>query len=144
MKDKGGRPSKLTENVVEVFEKIVDEKVLYCTDEELFALLNDELEEKDRVSYRTFQRWKAGELQEPNETFDEFRRVIKKALIKEKERLLIELQKDKQAWQRWAWIIERKFDEWNIRNKSEIDHTTKGEKISVLIAPDGKEWKAGE
>ena len=29
-------------------------------------------------------------------------------------------------------------------DRQEIDHTTKGEKISVLIAPDGKEWKAGE
>jgi hypothetical protein len=29
-------------------------------------------------------------------------------------------------------------------DRQEIDHTTKGEKLSALIAPDGKEWKAGE
>jgi hypothetical protein len=143
MKDKGGRPSKLTEDVLIAWAEVLEENILFATDEELFLLVNERLHTEDRICYTTFKNWKAGK-QEHNELFDQFLSLYKKSLTKEKERLFIELQKDKQAWQRWAWIIERKFDEWNIRNKSEIDHTTKGEKISVLIAPDGKEWKAGE
>ena len=46
---------------------------------------------------------------------------------------------DDRAWQRWAWIIERKFSEWNLKNinenKNENNH--KGEiKINYNI-PNG-------
>ncbi len=118
-KNKGGRPSKLTPDVVDIFEEVVNANILCCTDEELFLLLNDELEEADRVSYRTFQRWKAGEDKENDELFNRFCRLIKKALIKEKRNLLDHLKTEEKQWQKWAWIIERKFDEWNIKQKIE-------------------------
>ena len=35
-------------------------------------------------------------------------------------------------WQKYAWIIERTFNEWNIRHK--IDHTSKGDRLSSLVA----------
>lgn len=118
-----GRPTKINQKVVDTFKEVVDDEVLYCTDEDLFLLFNEKLAEKDRITYRTFQRWKAGEHKEHNELFNEFCRVIKKALVKEKRNLLNQLKKDDKAWQRWAWIIERKFDEWNIKHKQEHDHS---------------------
>lgn len=30
------------------------------------------------------------------------------------------MTQDDPQWQKWAWIIERKFDEWNIRMKQDI------------------------
>lgn len=112
----GGRPSKLTENVIAQFQAILDEYILFATDEELIMLLNEKLSPEEQFSERTFKNWKSGS-QDNNELFSKFFPLIKKALLKEKQRLLDNLQDDKVAWQRWAWIIERKFDEWNIKNK---------------------------
>jgi len=39
----------------------------------------------------------------------------KKALIIQKENLFKKFSNDDRAWQRWAWIIERKFSEWNLK-----------------------------
>jgi hypothetical protein len=112
------RPSKLTQNVIDQFQGILEEWILFATDEELIDMLNERLTKEERIDPRTFRNWKAG-TQENNEVYDQFFPLIKKALLKEKKRLLEMLQGDEKAWQRWAWIIERKFDEWNIKNKLE-------------------------
>jgi succinate dehydrogenase flavin-adding protein (antitoxin of CptAB toxin-antitoxin module) len=118
-----GNKSKI-EHVIGALERVLDKRVLYCTDEELFMLINDELEEPHQISYTTFKNYKA---QFPaktveDEIFNKFLSLYKKALSKEKDRLFTELQDDKIAWQRWAWIIERKFTEWNIRHQVDSDN----------------------
>ena len=52
-----------------------------------------------------------------------------KALIIQKENLFKKFSNDDRAWQRWAWIIERKFSEWNLKNINENknDNTHTGE-----------------
>jgi hypothetical protein len=133
------RPSKMSVELINAFQEVLDEYILFATDEELIVLLNEKLPEEQRIHQNTFKNWKAGS-QENNELYKEFLSLIKKALIKEKQRLLLNLQGDEKAWQRWAWIIERKFDEWNIKQK--LDHTTKGESIrdiQVKIVKDGND-----
>jgi hypothetical protein len=53
--------------------------------------------------------------------------LIKKALLIQKQNLFKKFENDDRAWQRWAWIIERKFTEWNLKhiseNKNENTHT---------------------
>jgi len=44
------------------------------------------------------------------------------------------------SWQSGAWWLERKYSD-EFANKQKIDHTTGGEKLSVLIRPDGTPWK---
>ena len=62
------------------------------------------------------------EARQKMQLFPKFLHLIKKALFKEKKRLLELLAKDDKQWQRYAWILERKFDDWNIKMKSEVDH----------------------
>jgi len=114
------RPSKLNQTLLNTFKEVVESNILYCTDEDLFLLLNKRLDKKDQICYSTFQKWKAGS-QEKNELFEEFLLVIKGALIKQKQTLLSSLKTTDQAWQRFAWIIERKFDEWNITIKNKVE-----------------------
>ena len=45
--------------------------------------------------------------------------LIKRALLTQKENLFKKFANDDRAWQRWAWIIERKFSEWNLKQISE-------------------------
>lgn len=103
------------------------------TDEDLVFLINEQLEEKDRITDRTFQSWKANSRQanELDETGKEFLRLIKKALTEQRKNLFDEFKKAKSGeWQKWAWILERKFDEWNVTNKNAHEVEAKGIKFS--------------
>lgn len=115
------RPSKLTENWLKAAEKVLNRGLngLVMTDEEIFSLTNMELPEKKRISDRTFERWKAGS-QKHNAFFKRFVALIKRVRQIQKENLFQMLKEDKSAWQRWAWIIERKFPEWNIRQQIDL------------------------
>jgi hypothetical protein len=107
--------------------------VLACSDRELFALLNDSLPVGERVSYRSFQRYKAHamacgteledcETEEEIATRDGFDPVYRTmynlftlALIKQKKALLHRILDEEQGWRRYQWLLERKYREWNLR-----------------------------
>lgn len=122
-KHPGWRPTKLTQNLLDKFQEVLDEKqnALLCTDEELLMLLNEKIEdEKDRVSEDSFQRYKAWTLDSNKELVAKFCGLYQKALLKQRDDLFERMKWDTQARQRRAWIIERKFDNWNIRHKQEM------------------------
>ena len=101
---------------------------LLCTDEDLVFLVNERLDEWEKIDITSFQNWKAWSLSdEYSDVYQEFLGLYKKALMIERKSLMIKFQSDEWQWQKWAWIIERKFDEWNIRMKSEVDNNIKWE-----------------
>jgi len=122
-KNKGGRPTKLTEKFKRVAEEVIYKNALSCTDEDLLFLINEKLEPEERISERTWKYWKSEALDDTVDTdLDEERRdwflpLIKRALILERDNLMQNLKEDNKAWQRWAWIIERKFKEWRMVNE---------------------------
>ena len=130
---KGGRPSKMA-TWIWAFEKVLNDptNVLMCTDEELVMLTNELLEEKDQICENTFIWWKAGNItEEYKETYTKFLGLYKKALSKEKKSLMVRFQSDEGQWQKWAWIIERKFDEWNIRIKTDNKNENTNKNLNV-------------
>lgn len=130
------RPLKINERRLKKADEILNKDIntIILTDEELCLLINEWLEEKDRISYRTFQSYKASckwwdnvdeNLDVDNETrgtLDDFLRLYKKALITQRNNLFANLQTDDKSRQRRAWIIERKFDDWNIRIKQDVEN----------------------
>ncbi len=130
------RPTKLTDNFIEVATSIIfdDINAIILTDEELVMLINERLEEKERISDRTFRRWKDKNKDDKIEEIDEigksFVLLIKKALTIQKRHLFEKFREEPNQWQKWAWIIERKFDDWNIKRKSDI---TSGNKPIPII-----------
>ena len=114
-------------------------RAIFLTDEELLFLINEKLieaKEEDKIFHeRTFQRYKRKfvmrqaeseeeEKEDPipsmdEEYFEQFCRLIKKHLINQKQKLFQSMFSPYKDWQKYAWIIERKFDEWNIKRKSE-------------------------
>ena len=152
-KNEVGRPSKIhafTKELkyllsVEEFEK----QVIFLTDAELVFVVNQKLNEEDRISNQTFKRWKAantGEelegIEELDEVGKEFCTLYKSALISQKAALFKRLTSPTEGqWQRYAWIIERKFDEWNIRQKSEIDATVQQKSVTIVKNYKGIEKK---
>lgn len=138
-----GRPTKLTKKFMEVAKEIIsdDIKSIIHTDEDLLFLINEELVNKgfrdNTITRRTFINWKnkvkeVGDMDEGIESFKDenvkqFFHLIKKALIKQKENLFRDMRdtEEKKSWQRYAWILERKFNEWNIRHQLSVDKTEK-------------------
>ena len=123
------RPSKIDRFIEVAKDVLFRDGVMLLTDEELVFLINENLEEKEKVAQVTFKKWKSGDYSELGETGKEFLSLIKKALIIQKENLFKKFSNDDRAWQRWAWIIERKFSEWNLKNINENknDNTHTGE-----------------
>ena len=121
------RPSKLNETFLEKAEKVLwNENLVLFTDEELVDEINDQLSEKEQITTRTFQRWKAADFEEKGEIGIAFCRLMKKALRDQKANLYEKYKSEKGAWQKWAWIIERKFSEWNLKNINENNTNISG------------------
>ena len=143
-KNEIGRPSKIHAFIEKFKEQMeIDEiakQVIFLTDAEFVFLLNEMLPEPDRINIRTFERWKVKFLGESVDGVDElddvgteFCRLYKIAMIRQKSALFTKLTSPMEGqWQRYAWIIERKFDEWNIRHKSEVDATVKAKAITIV------------
>jgi len=125
-KNKGGRPTKLTKDWLKVAEEVVNNDInaIILTDEELVSEINDRIVKENRISDRTFRRWKSKSKDEDVKELDEigssFVLLIKRALIKQKKHLFEKFREEPNQWQRWAWILERKFDDWNIKQKQEF------------------------
>lgn len=128
-KKKTGRKTKLTQEWLDIAEEVLHEDInaIILTDNELREEINDRISrglsdkeaKKKTITDRTFESWKAGDLKDP--IGNAFLRLYKKALRTQKQNLFAKLQnEDNPTWQRYAWIIERKFDNWNLRNKNEL------------------------
>jgi len=121
-KDVGGRPSKLTEEFIAAMMEVVndqDNAVIY-TDEDLIFMINDKLPMEARIDPDTFRRWKNGDIADDVRA-QKFYGVYKRALLRQKSNLFKKLDDpENPRWQKDAWKIERKFDDWNIKQKIAI------------------------
>lgn len=117
------RPSKLTEKVLATFSEVLaqDHVMTVCTDEEICLLVNQHLEPEERISYRTFQRYKAKAMsgvdvdevgEEMAELYSELYRLWRLAVIAQKRMLAESIQMAKTGWQRFKWLLEKKMQEW--------------------------------
>lgn len=128
------RPSKLTRRVISIFNEVLatEHNALVCTDEELCILVNERLTRDERISYRTFQRYKAKAMRmmteeeedeeaqeaktaQPDEMTELYQKLYvlcRKAIIKQKNRLMGLVIEAKQGWQRYKWLLEKKMQEW--------------------------------
>lgn len=147
------RDEKTQDYITIEWERNVNQlRAIFLSDEELIMLTNErlkELKEEDKqINYRTIQRYKSlinweqrtTEEVKNNEHFtdkeidllDKFCRLMKKHLIKQKQ-LLFQWIVDDKLRQRYAWITERKFDEWNIRMKIESKNENTNENFTAHI-----------
>jgi len=106
------------------------------TDQDLIEEVNEHLPPKDRVAIDRLVDWKQRGVGD-DELGQRFKRLYGKALRRQKMALMENLASDVPgAWQKWSWILERKFDEWNLRNKV-VDETPAPKQL-VFRVHDGK------
>lgn len=147
-----GRPSKMTSEWLDIARDVLEDDInsIILTDEDLVFLINEKFRDKGEldkvITQRTFENWKrkikeASSMTKGIEEIEEkegeivsgFFRIYKKALIKQTRSLFEDMRTEDKNWQRYAWILERKFDDWNIRHK--VDET----KTRRLIVVDSED-----
>ena len=141
-----GRKSKIS-RFLQAFECVIEKphpvgRAIIFTDRELVFLTNQELENKeDHVDDSTLNRWKQGyEFADDsdNEEAREFRRIYEKHLMMQREHLfkMMMAKSEARSWNRYLAVIERKFDDWNLRKKS-VDETPDLKKLVFTVAESG-------
>lgn len=145
-KHPGGRPSKLTQEFLAAAYEVInqDDNALIYTDAELLFQINEKLSPEARIGKRTFEKWKSGDVSHDVDG-QEFLRLIEKALLKQKHAVFARFKDDEKAWQRWAWIIERKWSEWNLKKNIGIGKIEDGaSKLAALLLGEEEEAPATE
>lgn len=137
-----GRPSKIGK-FTEVMRDILDTEhpvgfAIIHTDEDLVEMVNERLDPDERIDIRNFYSWKAGGLTAHDELLCVFSSCYKRALRVQAQNLHERLATDVPGgWQRWAWILERKFDDWNMRSKT-VDETPAPKQLVFTVLKEGE------
>lgn len=139
-KDKitAGRPFKMENWVAELQKILAAEDIIFLSDKDLQFLVNQNLDESERITDRTFENWKAGKFHPDEEVGKQFMNCIHLALIKQKQEMSRRmLGEDDKNWTRFAWVMERKFQEWNLKHISEnINRNEQQTTIQITAAND--------
>ena len=131
-----GRPAKINQVWLDKAEEVIsDQRNIRClTDKKLLFEINYGLDEKHQICQTTFEEYKAWKkLKDPEkaEMLERFTGLYKKALNEQSKWLMQAMLEDSDKWQKYAWIMERKLNEWNLRIIT--DNTHKGDKEAPLI-----------
>jgi hypothetical protein len=102
-------------------------RVIAMTEGGLLSCINDMVAEHEKISEKSWERYRRGDID--GLTTDEikyiymFMTAYKKALESQRYALAMALGKDSPgAWQKWAWLLERRFEEFNQRMRT-VDET---------------------
>jgi hypothetical protein len=129
-KKRRGRPSK-AHRFMEAVRELIPETgdwnawVIACTDEDLLFMLNSRLDKEERIDERTWRNYKKGLegiAEVDRECLDAFISAYKRSLLGMKRMCVEKLEGDVPGgWQRYAWLLERKYDEWNMTRKEKVE-----------------------
>jgi len=130
-----GRPFKMKIWVEKLKEVLDENNAIFLTDEDLVFLVNDKIdEEKCHITTRTLRNWKAGKAPDEATTMA-FLKLFRRALIKQRNHLMEKmLETENNSWTKYAWILERRFAEWNLKHISEIKTTNEQKNIIQITA----------
>jgi hypothetical protein len=116
-------------------------RVIAMTEGGLLSCINDMVEEHERISDRTWRSYKNGDVAGLKP--DEYKYVAlfisayKKALESQRYALAMALGRDTPgAWQKWAWLLERRFEEFNQRTKT-VDETPDVRRLVLRVSEKG-------
>lgn len=135
-----GRPFKMR-GFIEAFKEVLEEEnLVFLKEEDLLFLTNKKLHKKDRITKRTFQNWKAGNFHEDLEIGEQFLELVDEMLIRQRQFLgQMMLNTNNNSWTKYAWLLERKFDEFNLKHVSERINKNESSNIIQITAGNEKQ-----
>ncbi len=146
------RPTKLTPALLDAFRTVIADEwaALAFTEEELVWQANQHLPETDRITYRTYQRYKAEiletqdaicetqdarhktqdllhdnederEIESENEKLvRDMHDTLKEALLAQKKALVRGICEGQPNWRRYTWLLERKFPDFRLKQLTDV------------------------
>lgn len=137
-----GRPFKMKIWIEKLEEVLAENNAIYLTDADLVFLVNDKIDdEKYHITTRTLRNWKTGKAPD-EETGKLFLKLFQKALIKQKKAIFEKLESTENVtWTRLAWILERRFQEWNLKHISEVKNTNESKTTIQITAANEEQAK---
>ncbi|MCG2611511.1 hypothetical protein LZZ90_08320 [Flavobacterium sp. SM15] len=139
-KNEKGRPFKMKVWLPALKAVLDNEDLRYLTDNELLFLVNRLLPKNERINKRTFINWKGGKFAPDEEIGEEFLELMEYAHIRQKQALGQKmLDENNMTWTKYAWLLERKFSDLNLKHISE--HTNKNEQTTINIIASSDEQK---
>ncbi|MEW5675556.1 hypothetical protein ABGT15_04525 [Flavobacterium enshiense] len=121
----------MQEWIIGLKKVLAEEKIEFLSDDDLFHLVNHRLNKKNRIAKRTFDYWKAGKYAPDDVIGEEFMDLIKLSRIKQKQALGQKMfEENNMSWTKYAWILERKFEELNLKRISE--NVNKNETTTII------------
>ncbi|CAN5265090.1 hypothetical protein BH09BAC1_BH09BAC1_17620 [soil metagenome] len=141
------RPPKINREIIDIFRGLGKEEnlLLACTDEDMVTMLNDQLFVEHRITYRTFQRYKARAIKElaiPNADplYIDLINILRMGYVRLRQQLLGAIIKDHLGSKRYMWIMERKFREWNLRAVPPVAEEIPAEELEGPIEDHGDQY----
>lgn len=138
------KKSKMTKWLPALKEVLDSDNILLLSDKDLVFLVSQKLQPDERSTDECFSMWKSNKRNAPSEEIGkQFIELIQFALIRQKMSIERKMFDDTNStnWQRWAWLLERKFEEWNLKHISE--NINKNEASTVIqITAGSDEQKA--
>lgn len=137
-----GKQPKMEQWIVGLKKVLAEENIDFLTDEDLLFLVNSKLNKKNRIALRTFKYWQAGKFAPDEEIGEEFIYLLAVARIKQKQSIGQKMVDEKGiTWTKYAWLLERKFDDLNLKRITE--NINKNETTTIIqISAASDEQKA--
>ena len=121
--------------ILKVMDKVLNDEynavILDISD--LITLINYELPKgHKKIDLDDFREWldsyeSKEEKPEKNPLYERFYELLQIARIRQKQSLILAMTQDPARWQRYAWILERSFDDMNLVQKQKIDQKSEDE-----------------
>jgi len=163
------RPTKLTHSLLQAFQSVLTDELaaIAFTEEELVWQANQQLPSHERISYRTYQRYKSDILymeeegladnneelvpmpaDDGDDDADLVRQMyvcLKEALMKQKLALVKGIYAAQPNWRRYTWMLERKFPDFRLKLPPTLAATLVNDKKADSLKGEAKkERKAAE
>lgn len=131
--------SKLTKEFVDALREVVEDPYFYIlTNKEVYETVCHKLGNKEGLmKFDTFRSAVCGRRSSKADQFNEFQNLMSRGKTKQKISLVKKLEKEDKSWQRYAWLLERKFDDFNKIEKRE-------DEINARVNIPPKKWADGE
>lgn len=131
-----GRPFKMKIWVDKLKEVLEENEIAFITNEDLVFLVNEKIDDPSHeITIRTYKNWIAGKFHPDEEVGKKFIKLVKNALIKQKQNLVKKMfEGDDKYWYKYGWLLERKFQEFNLKAISEVKHTNEQKAVIQITA----------